>query len=139
VEVADRVLAGEQFALSKNDYDWLGGGTYFWEYGADRALAFAQAQVAWGRVKAPTVVGALIQLGRCFDLMDTRYTKLVSEFFPVWKQQMDAAGAPLPKNEGKAPDNKLRRAQLALRLPENGDRGELRHGQVCLLGRRPHL
>jgi hypothetical protein len=114
VEVADRVLAGERFALSENDYDWLGSGTYFWEYGADRALAFAQAQLERGRINAPTVVGALIQLGQCFDLMDTRYTRLVSKFFPVWKLQMETARAPLPRNEGKAPDNLLRRLDCAV-------------------------
>ncbi len=37
--VAERLLAGEPFQNSENDHDWLGAGVYFWEYGADRAIA----------------------------------------------------------------------------------------------------
>jgi len=70
-ETAERLLHGEQFKKSQNDYDWLGEGIYFWEYGADRAFKFAQDQQRRGKVAKPAVVGALIQLGRCFDLMDT--------------------------------------------------------------------
>ncbi len=30
--VAERLLRGEPFRKSENDYDWLGAGVYFWEY-----------------------------------------------------------------------------------------------------------
>lgn len=33
VETAERLLSGEPFKPSQNDYDWLGEGIYFWEYG----------------------------------------------------------------------------------------------------------
>lgn len=33
VQVAERLLRGEQFKKSQNDHDWLGEGVYFWEYG----------------------------------------------------------------------------------------------------------
>jgi hypothetical protein len=39
-EAARRLLDGDSFKKSQNDYDWLGEGI-FWEYGADRALQFA--------------------------------------------------------------------------------------------------
>lgn len=71
-ETAERLLRGDSFRKSQNDYDWLGEGIYFWEYGADRAMRFAHDQQRRGKVTAPAIVGALIQLGRCFDLMDTR-------------------------------------------------------------------
>ena len=29
--IADRLLAGGAFRKSRNDYDWLGHGIYFWE------------------------------------------------------------------------------------------------------------
>ncbi|HEY0093198.1 MAG TPA: hypothetical protein VGB96_02685, partial [Archangium sp.] len=70
--VAERLLQGEPFKPSANDYDWLGAGIYFWEYGADRALQFAREQTVRGKIHTPAHVGALIQLGNCFDLMDTR-------------------------------------------------------------------
>src|SRR5215470_14088035 len=60
--VAERLLAGEPFRRSENDYDWLGAGVYFWEYGADRALQFARDQQRRGQVAEPAVVGALVQL-----------------------------------------------------------------------------
>lgn len=52
VETAERLLHGEPFKESQNDYDWLGEGIYFWEYGADRALQFAHDQQRRGKVKA---------------------------------------------------------------------------------------
>ena len=48
-EIAERLLHGEPFRMSQNDYDWLGEGIYFWEYGADRALRFAHNQRARGK------------------------------------------------------------------------------------------
>ena len=32
--VAERLLEGHRFTPSQNDYDWLGRGIYFWEYGS---------------------------------------------------------------------------------------------------------
>ena len=56
--VAERLLKGHRFTPSQNDYDWLGQGIYFWEYGFDRALQFALDQKRRGKVKKPAVVGA---------------------------------------------------------------------------------
>lgn len=30
-ETAEKVLKGEKFEISRNPYDWLGEGIYFWE------------------------------------------------------------------------------------------------------------
>jgi hypothetical protein len=41
-EVAESILANDDnFKHSKNDYDWLGSGTYFWEANPARGLEFA--------------------------------------------------------------------------------------------------
>jgi hypothetical protein len=112
--VAEALLGGGKFKESSNDYDWLGRGVYFWEYGPDRAARFAKQQVGWGRAKTPAVVGAVIQLGTCFDLLDTRFTKDLAEAFPRLKSTLDASGIELPKNEGKPPDHKLRKADCAV-------------------------
>jgi hypothetical protein len=114
-EVAAAVLAGERtLQPSENDYDWLGKGIYFWEYGADRAFRFAQEQAARGRVKTPAVLGALVQLGNCFDLMDTRFTGDLTLGFSTWAESMRKDDKPLPTNSGKTPEHELRRLDCAV-------------------------
>jgi hypothetical protein len=102
------LLAGESFKKSQNDADWLGEGIYFWEFGFDRARQFAIDQTRRGKVHDPTVVGAILQLGECFDLMDTRFTAELSVGFDMLKDLNEETGTPLPTNEGVTPD-KLRR------------------------------
>ena len=91
--VAERLLAGEPFQNSENDYDWLGAGVYFWEYGADRALRFARDQQRRGKVAEPAVVGALVQLGHCFDLMDTAYTRELPGAYQQYWSMLTQTGA----------------------------------------------
>lgn len=114
VVTAESLLRGAPFKKSQNDYDWLGEGIYFWEYGADRALRFAQDQKRRGKVTTPAIVGALIQLGRCFDLMDTRFTEELPVAFELLKDLHAQAGKPLPENGGKTPDKLLRRRDRAV-------------------------
>ncbi len=112
--VADEILAGSDFKPSENDYDWLGSGIYFWEYGYDRAMRFALEQQERGRITTPAVVGAVVQLGRCFDLMDTKFTDELPEALRMLKAIHDASGQALPANSGKTPDKKARRLDCAV-------------------------
>jgi len=112
--VADRLLAGEPFRPSENDHDWLGAGVYFWEHGADRALQFARDQQRRGKVAEPAVVGALVQLGNCFDLMDTRFTGELANAYQQYRSMLARAGAMLPRNAGTTPDKKLRRLDCSV-------------------------
>jgi hypothetical protein len=107
--VADRLLRGEPFHRSENSYDWLGTGVYFWEYGPDRALRFARDQQRRGKVAEPAVVGALVQLGNCFDLLDTRFTFDLAREYENLQARHAEAGQSLPENSGSDPDRKLRR------------------------------
>lgn len=50
---------------SRNTYDWLGAGCYFWENDSERALEFARDVK---KCKEPFVVGAILDLGYCLDL-----------------------------------------------------------------------
>jgi hypothetical protein len=101
-EIAESILGGHaSFKKSQNAYDWLGEGIYFWEYGADRALKFAHDQKGRGKVKTPAIVGAIIQLGNCFDLMDTKFTDELPTAHDMLKKLHRATGSPLPKNCGK--------------------------------------
>lgn len=95
--IAERLLRGEGFRMSQNDYDWLGEGIYFWEYGADRAMKFALDQQRRGKVATPAIVGALIQLGQCFDLMDTRFTGELPFAFEMLQKLYEEKGRPLPE------------------------------------------
>jgi len=113
-KAARDLLNGARFKPSQNDYDWLGRGIYFWEYGPDRAYRFAEFQKTYKKVETPAVVGALIQLGNCFDLLDTRFTSELRDYFLVYKDVIKKGGATLPVNGGKLPDKKLRRGDCAL-------------------------
>jgi hypothetical protein len=112
--VAERLLRGEPFVASENDYDWLGAGVYFWEYGMDRAWRFAHEQMRRGRIAEPAVVGALVQLGECFDLMDTKYTAELERAYDKLCAQFARMGTRLPDNTGATPDKKLRRLDCSV-------------------------
>lgn len=83
---------------SANDYDWLGHGIYFWEHGPQRAREWAGDD--------GTVIGAVIQLGRCFDLTDIRYTELLRAAYDSVVALYAEEGWELPENRGR--DLKLR-------------------------------
>ena len=110
--VGEAVLAGETVHLkeSRNDYDWLGHGIYFWESSPQRALEFAQERAAGGRnskgkIDNPFVLGAIIDLGLCLNLMDITALGQLKDAYLTLKTTIEAAGAQLPAN-GKG---KLRR------------------------------
>jgi len=65
-ETAQIVLGGFEFLVRENSYDWLGPGVYFWENDPIRALQWACLPER--KIERPTLVGAVIDLGRCLDL-----------------------------------------------------------------------
>lgn len=81
------------FEESVNDWDWLGHGVYFWEHGHQRAFRWAERKANRDGGE-PAVVGALVQLGRCLDLLDTDYTEQLAEFARDFERKM----GPLPPN-----------------------------------------
>ena len=109
---AERILLGEKFKRSENTYDWLGSGVYFWEYGPNRALRWAENQKRRGKIKNPAVVGAIIGIHRCFDLLDTRYTTDLGLGFELWRSILEEQGTEPPENTG--PEKRLRRRDCAL-------------------------
>lgn len=94
---ARRVLAGEPLKPGNAKFDWLGGGIYFWERAPDRALRWAIKQ--HGRQHA-AVIGAVIQLGMCFDLLDTFYTQVLGDAAHLFVAQATAAKVTIPRNTG---------------------------------------
>ena len=86
--------------LSEENYDWLGKGVYFWEHGPERALEWARAKAARKGVAASQarVLGAIIQLGNCFDLLDTLATEKLAEAYETLNQESRKRGYTLPQN-----------------------------------------
>jgi hypothetical protein len=97
--IRDEVIrSGTGLKAYPKDYDWLGHGIYFWEHGPARALEWAEAQKQRGNLDHPSVIGAVLHLGRCFDLLDAEYTDLLAESYPDFLQSMNEAGRPIPEN-----------------------------------------
>lgn len=105
--VGDQLLRGEitHLAASKNKYDWLGDGIYFWENDPLRALEFAQAgnrkaTNARGYIAKPFVLGAVIDLGLCLNLTDRRALGELARAHQELRAIYDYTGEPLPQNKG---------------------------------------
>jgi hypothetical protein len=120
-ETADRVVNGKlHLRASRNDYDWLGQGIYFWENDPVRAkqwaLAKAKRAAASGKSYAPAVIGATIDLGQCLNLLDATSNKLLRLGYNVLDAAQSKLGLPMPINAtlNNDPDILLRRLDCAV-------------------------
>lgn len=78
--VRDNIVSGaSMLKASENGYDWLGVGFYFGENNYDRALEFAKNPPGKKKYKTPSVLGAVIDMAYCLDLLDTRHLHLVKD------------------------------------------------------------
>lgn len=93
---AESLLSGEtkveRWKASRNRYDWLGHGIYFWEHAPERARTWAEARNKAG------VVGAVIQLGQCLDFTDVDYTALLGGQYDRVRGVYGEIGRKLPAN-----------------------------------------
>jgi hypothetical protein len=116
--VRDRVLLQDaSLTASVNDYDWLGHGIYFWEHGPERALDWAREQSGRSKLSEPVALGAHIHLGKCFDLLDIRYTKVLNESYEDFERAMKLSGKEVPTNQSLHAgdsDRLLRRLDCAM-------------------------
>jgi len=97
-ERAEAVLASGSFVPSKNDYDWLGHGIYFWEHAPLRAWQWAKQKY---RGEA-AVLEASVALGFCLDLTDVRYTSTLKLAYQGLREAHIKAERLLPSNRNKA-------------------------------------
>ena len=91
------------FKKSENDYDWLGHGMYFWENDPARALEFAKfkkehPQPGKKPIEHPSVVGAVINLGLCLDLINSSSLELLKVGHEILLQNLNTFGVP-PRNK----------------------------------------
>jgi hypothetical protein len=107
-QVAKRVIEGKtSLALSHNDYDWLGDGIYFWEHNAQRAFDFAvemsrRPHPSGQQIRKPAVVGVVIDLGYCLNLLNSRAIEFVVLAYNNLIEQAAATRIIVPKNTGGA-------------------------------------
>lgn len=149
-DIRDQVLLGKAaLRPSENDYDWLGRGLYFWEFGPERAIEWAQNQKRRGRIKKAAVLGAYINLGHCFDLLDTRFTRVLGQAYPDFETVLKLSGNTVPENVSQFQGDSelllrkrdcavinwaLDRYQQALIKPIDTVRGVFQEGQAAFPG-----
>lgn len=120
---------------SSNEYDWLGHGAYFWENSYVRALDFAKflkenpPHNSKQKITTPSVLGAVIDLGHCLDLLDSEYLILLKEGYNLLMDTKEKYGVKLPKNLPLVEDGDLIKRHLDCAVIEtihqfNEDKGK---------------
>jgi hypothetical protein len=105
-EVGLRILNGEdQLISSDNAWDWLGPGIYFWEQNPARALEYAidvanGEQKNNGPIKTPFVIGAIIELGNCLNLIEPKSINIVKEAHIALEKMVAESDEKMPTNKG---------------------------------------
>jgi len=104
MEIGLKVLNGQaELMPSNNDWDWLGEGVYFWEQNPQRALEYAEEfanghQFNKKKIKTPFVLGAIIQLGNCLNLVESHSLSILESAYSGLEKVTKEAGMVLPLN-----------------------------------------
>ena len=122
ISVANEVATNtKNLRESDNSYDWLGHGIYFWENSPDRAYEFAtflknNPSKAKTPIKTPAVIGAVLEIGSCFDLLDYGMLQILKSGYNVFKSILEKTGRELPINKsvGNSEDLLLRDLDCAI-------------------------
>lgn len=83
---------------SRNKYDWLGNGMYFWENSYQRAYDWARNKYDESDA---SVVGAVICLGRCLNLTDYHSSDILRRGYEMLEARCNAVGKDMPSNGKK--------------------------------------
>ncbi len=113
-KTAEKLFRGDEpIGISGRKYDWLGRGAYFWEGDPTRAREWAESRLSdWGAGSKPAVVGAVINLGRCLDLLNRADLDLLKFAHDDLKADFASARRKFPRN---ADSRKLGRGNKMLR------------------------
>jgi len=115
-EVGLKVLNGEmEVKKSDNKWDWLADGIYFWEQNPMRAWEYAvecanNKQKNAKKINTPFVLGAIIEVGNCLNLVDANSLKILKEAYDGLVEVIREADSTLPENKGD--NRKLDRALI---------------------------
>jgi len=97
IKRAELALTNKELLVSRDDSgDWLAEGAYFWEDSLDMAQRWAQER--HGNMGA--VLRAEIRLGRCLNLMDSKWNDALEAGYKEVEANYKRNGAPLPRNVG---------------------------------------
>ncbi len=94
------VNESKPFRPSRNDYDWLGSGIYFWENSAERAMQWAgeAASRSNSKVETPAVIGAVLDLGHCLNLLEEQWLRLLPSAHEEVEAIVQSVGRMMPHN-----------------------------------------
>ena len=97
----------DQFEPSSNEYDWLGPGIYFWENNLERARQYAEEDRKRSdtKIKDPFVLGAVLELGNCLDLLDQKYNDFLKNAYSRLNDALSEQGRSLPSNHNMGKDD----------------------------------
>jgi hypothetical protein len=95
VKAAAVICAENRIYASRNEWDWLGWGSYFWEDGLHRAWEWAREQYP----EQPAVVSVPVRLGKCLNLCDGHQHPVVQTAYETLRQEADRLGSDLPTNK----------------------------------------
>lgn len=90
---------------SKNSWDWLGEGIYFWEQNPVRALRYAEDSKAGiqfnkTRIKTPLIIGTSIKLGKCLNLVEPESIATLEATYKILAEFLSYGDCKLPTNSG---------------------------------------
>lgn len=100
----------ETFKYSNNEYDWLGNGMYFWEQNLERAWEWAKsgAENPNINIEEPAVIGAVIDLGYCLNLLDSNNIKILKNQYKILEAEMNLTDKKMPENRNMKGDTDLK-------------------------------
>jgi hypothetical protein len=119
-KVGEAILSGTTpQAKSINTYDWLGHGYYFWENNPERAIRYAEdmkrnPKQTKGKIKEPFVVGAVIDLGHCLNLIESKSLQVLKSAYTLLEEVAAISGRPLPVNKPASGKPLLRNLDCAV-------------------------
>jgi hypothetical protein len=96
-EAAESILSSGEFRRSREEYDWLGEGFYFFEFAPFRAWQWAQA-VADRVGGSPAVIEARVELGRCVNLLDAAHMDGLPDVYGAVCEKYEESGLRVPRN-----------------------------------------
>ena len=85
------------FEASRNDYDWLGTGVYFFQDAPQRAWEWATS-----RYSNPAVIGALIDIENFIDLLDIGWFEILNESHRLLVDEYRLTGRRIPNQNPEA-------------------------------------
>lgn len=96
-EIAEDILSNKlPLNPSRNEWDWLGAGIYFWVDSWARGIDWA---FTGKKIKEPYVIGAYVHPGLCLNLTDYAVSDQVKEAYDIFKEYCDSTHTELPKNK----------------------------------------